>query len=526
MKSAPPGKVRGQVLMYVGELLTLFAIYFSTARLGLSLDAVSRFATLVWFPSGTAVAALLLFGYRLWPAILLGAFLVNLFNGAPLVVAVGIGIGNTLEALVATFLLKRNGFSYALDHLRDVLVLVLLAMPLSAFISATIGVSSLFLGKVISFSAYAPTWRAWWIGDMISILILTPFFLTWSTWPREKVSLHRLAELGILTVFVLAVGLLVFGGLLQTDQRSSPMTYLVFPPLIWASLRFGPRGALSAILAFSSLAIVGTIRGFVSFSSAGPSESLVYLQSFMGVIAVTSILLAAVMAERRELEQRKDAFIVMASHELKTPITTLKVLTHLLKGRFEQQRLSDPVLALAKMEKQIDRLTRLVNDLLDVTKIHAGRLDYAEERIALDALLRDSVETAQQMSTTHILTLHEASERDIIGDSERLEQVFLNLMSNAIKYSPQADKVDIHLTTAEDRVIVSVRDYGIGIPKEHHSKIFERFYRVLDVHDNTFPGLGMGLYVASEIVKRHGGRLWVESTEGKGATFFVSLPVA
>jgi len=117
---------------YVVEILLLFAIYFSTAKLGLSFDAVSRFATLVWFPSGIAVATLLLFGYRLWPAILLGAFLVNLVNGAPLFVAVGIGIGNTLEALVGTYLLKRYGFSNALDHLRDVLVLVLLAMPLSA----------------------------------------------------------------------------------------------------------------------------------------------------------------------------------------------------------------------------------------------------------------------------------------------------------------------------------------------------------------------------------------------------------
>src|SRR5437879_6083404 len=161
-----PSQRKQGYFSYVGAILTLFAIYFSTARLGLSLDAVSRFATLVWLPSGMALAALLLFGYRLWPGILIGAFLVNLFNGAPLVVAVGIGIGNTLEALVGTYLLKRKGFSHSLDRLRDVLVLVLLAIPVSALISATIGVSSLFLGKVIAFSSYYPTWQAWWVGDM------------------------------------------------------------------------------------------------------------------------------------------------------------------------------------------------------------------------------------------------------------------------------------------------------------------------------------------------------------------------
>src|SRR5882762_3265387 len=136
---------------------------------------------------------------------MIGAFLVNLFNGAPLFVAAGIGMGNTLEALVCTYLLKRNEFSYSLDHLRDVLLLVLLAIPLSAIISATIGVSSLFLGKVIAFSSYSPTWEAWWTGDMVSILILTPFLLTWRKWPRAQASGKRIAEMGILTLLVLAV---------------------------------------------------------------------------------------------------------------------------------------------------------------------------------------------------------------------------------------------------------------------------------------------------------------------------------
>ena len=203
---------------YFVAILLLFAIYFGTARLGLSFGAVSRFATLVWFPSGIAIAALFLFGYRLWPGIFLGAFLANLVHGAPLFVAIGIGIGNTLEALVGTYLLKRNGFRSSLDRLQDILVLVLLTMPISAFISATLGVSSLLLGKVIVVSSYYPTWSAWWVGDMISILILTPFLLAWGTWPHANVSGKRVAEMGILTLFVLAVGLIVFLGLLHTDQ--------------------------------------------------------------------------------------------------------------------------------------------------------------------------------------------------------------------------------------------------------------------------------------------------------------------
>src|ERR1700730_8391140 len=238
-----PSQRKQGYFSYLVKIIALFAIYFSTARFGLSLDAVSRFATLVWFPSGLALTALLLFGYRLWPGILLGAFLVNLLNGAPLFVAVGIGIGNTLEALAGTYLLKRHGFSIALDHLRDVLLLVLLAIPLSASISATIGVSSLLLGKVIAFPAYYPTWSAWWIGDVMSMLIVTPFLLIWSTWPRGKVSAKRIAEIAILILFVLAVGLVIFLEPFQIDQRSSSLTYLVFPRASWRALPFVPRGA-------------------------------------------------------------------------------------------------------------------------------------------------------------------------------------------------------------------------------------------------------------------------------------------
>ena len=231
------------------------------------------------------------------------------------------------------------------------------------------------------------------------------------------------------------------------------------------------------------------------------------------------------LTERMELEQRKDDFIGMASHELKTPITSLKGFAQLLKRKLEKQGLPESVAMLNKMEIQLTRLTNLISDLLDVSKIRAGKLDYAEETIDIDALVHDIADTIQQISTTHTITIHGASGAHIVGDSNRLGQVFTNLISNAVKYSPQADQVDIYLAASQNTVTVSVRDYGIGIPKEHQHKIFDRFYRVSEVDDRTFPGLGMGLYISSEIVKRHGGRLWIESAEGKGATFFISLPL-
>jgi signal transduction histidine kinase len=404
-------------------------------------------------------------------------------------------------------------------------------MPLSALISATIGVSSLFLGKVIAFSSYYPTWLAWWVGDMISILILTSFLLTWSTWPREKVSGKRLAEMAILTLFVLAVGLIVFLGLLQPDQRTYPLTYLVFPPLIWAALRFGPRGVISAIFALSSLAIVGTIQGVAPFStgevsSTGDlSESLLLLQSFMGIIAITSMILAAVVAERRALEQRKDEFIRMASHELKTPLTSVQAYTELLHMKFAELGNPEALRYLAKMATQIDKLSRLIADLLDLSKMQVGKVAFAEEVVDVEALIREVVENLQYTAARHQISIEGTAQREIVGDKERLGQVLINLITNAVKYSPSADRIIVHLTPTQETLTVSIQDFGIGIPKAHQEKVFERFYRVSSDRDRTYPGLGIGLYLAHQIIERHGGKMWVESVEGQGSTFSFSLPL-
>ena len=309
-------------LWYGATLLLLTAVYFGTARFGLSLGAFSGFAALVWVPSGIAVASLFLWRYRLWPAITLGAFLVNFFTGAHLFVAIGISIGNTLEALVCTALLKREGVRPALDSLHDILALVLVAAPLSALISATIGVSSLWFGGNLVWSSAYVTWGAWWLGDVSSLLLLSPLLLTWSQWPHPTRSSKRLIELGLFSACLLVIGLFLFLRPSSLTEKTAPTTYLVFPPLIWAALRFGPRGATSALVALSSFAVVGTILGVSPFSIGNLGERLFFLQGFMTITAATTLILAAVTAERYAFEQRKDAFLSMVSHELRSPLST------------------------------------------------------------------------------------------------------------------------------------------------------------------------------------------------------------
>ncbi|HEX6109320.1 MAG TPA: HAMP domain-containing sensor histidine kinase [Ktedonobacteraceae bacterium] len=300
----------------------------------------------------------------------------------------------------------------------------------------------------------------------------------------------------------------------------------MFPPLIWASLRFGPRGAISAIFALSILAIVGTIRSLGPFSIGRLSENLLLLQSFMEIIAITSMILAAVMAERRDLEQRKDEFISMAGHELKTPLTSLQGYTELLHMKFAQQGNQEALLYLSKMATQIDKLSKLIADLLDISKIQAGKVAFAEEAVDLDALVHEVVEHLQQTTSQHQISIEGRAQREIVGDKERLGQVLINLITNAIRYSPRAERIIVHLTHTPDTLTVSVQDFGIGIPKAHQVKVFERFYRVYSDQDRTYPGLGIGLYIAHQIIERHGGKMWVESVEGQGSTFSFSLPFA
>jgi PAS domain S-box-containing protein len=230
------------------------------------------------------------------------------------------------------------------------------------------------------------------------------------------------------------------------------------------------------------------------------------------------------ITERLELERRKDEFIGMASHELKTPITTLKGFIQLLRRKFEHRGLPEAVPTLTKMEAQVDRLTRLIDELLDVSKIQAGRVDYQEEPVDLAALLRETVELLQASSPTHSLLIRGTPQAWIMGDKDRLSQMVTNLITNAIKYSPQANQVDLSLTVSHTTVTLRVRDYGVGIPKAYQKNIFDRFYRVPDRHQ-AISGLGLGLYITHEIVKRHGGEITVESEEGKGSTFVVSLPL-
>ena len=285
---------------YLLRIAVLAGVYYGAAKLGLQLAFANPSVTAVWPPTGIALAALLLWGYRCWPGVAIGALLANAWTGVPVETVLGITLGNTLEALTGAWLLRRLGrFRSSIQRARDVLALVVLGATLSTLVSAAIGVASLRLGEAVTADALGSTFRVWWLGDMGGDLLVAPFVLLavghWREARRDRwlEALLLLAALAGLTAFVFS--------------RSEPVAYVVFPFLIWAALRLGPHGAATANLIVAGIAVAYTANGHGGFVEGTRDDSLLLSQTFMGVAAITSLLLAAIAAERRRAEAESAA---------------------------------------------------------------------------------------------------------------------------------------------------------------------------------------------------------------------------
>jgi len=306
-------------------LAPLAIFYFVAGKFGLSLAFVNASASPVWPPTGIAFAAFLVLGSRAWPAILVGAFLVNVTTAGSVVTSIGIAIGNTLEGrlgaeLVMLFANGRNVF----DRSRDVFKFVLLAALFSTTVSATIGVTSLTLAGYAHWRDYSSIWFTWWLGDAVGALIVGPILVLWCARGGVPWSRARLLEGVGLLAGVITLSALVFGGI-----SGEALTFLCVPPLIWAAFRFGQKGTATAIALLTVLATWGTVRGVGPFAHGPPNESLLLLQAFLGTMAVMSLLIAAVVAERKrdEAALARLASIVESSDDAITSKTLGGVVT-------------------------------------------------------------------------------------------------------------------------------------------------------------------------------------------------------
>ncbi|MEO6454561.1 MAG: PAS domain-containing protein [Ginsengibacter sp.] len=228
--------------------------------------------------------------------------------------------------------------------------------------------------------------------------------------------------------------------------------------------------------------------------------------------------------DKKIVEQQKDQFISIASHELKTPVTTIKAYGQIAESLLEKAGENQALSMIKKMGIQVNKLTTLIGDLLDISKIHQGKLIYNEDFFDFNDLAKEVVEDMQKTSASHKIKIHLDTTAEIYGDKNKLSQVINNLISNAIKYSPKADAIIVSTKLKNDGIELGVQDFGIGISAHEQLHVFEQFYRVTSGNQSTFPGMGIGLYICSEIITRQGGKIWVESIIDKGSTFYIWLP--
>jgi len=283
----------------------VFAAYVIAGKLSLRLAFVHPSASVVWPPTGIALAALLVLGLEFWPAILLGAFVVNVTTAGSAATSLGIAIGNTLEAVAGCYLVNRFAAGRAAFNTpRNVFWFAALAAMMSTAISATIGVTSLALGGYAVWSEFPAIWQTWWLGDVNGALIVTPVLLLWATRPHPRWDGKRVFELVALFVLLAATGEAVFGGLILSGSANGPLTYLCAPFLAWAALRFNQRKAATAALLLSAIAVTGTLRGHGPFATGSPHTSLIHLHFYLAVMALMTLVFAAEVAERRHQEEK------------------------------------------------------------------------------------------------------------------------------------------------------------------------------------------------------------------------------
>lgn len=283
----------------------LAAVYFTAAKLGLRFAFVDPSATAVWAPTGIALAGFLIFGFRVWPGVFLGAFLANLTTAGTLLTSIGIATGNTLEGVVGCYLVMRFAHGQrAFERAQDIFKFAFLAGTVSTTISATIGVTTLSLGGFAHWSMYGPIWRTWWLGDGVGAVVVAPLVLLWIENPHLNWTREQIIELVLLFLGLSLTAWIVFGGRFHPEVKSYPLEYICVPFLIWAAFRFGRRQAATATCVLAGIATWGTLHGYGPFSGEAPNTALLLAQVFMGIVSITGLALAAEVSERKRAEER------------------------------------------------------------------------------------------------------------------------------------------------------------------------------------------------------------------------------
>ena len=518
----------------------LIFVYFIAGKFGLMLASLHVSASPVWPPAGIALAALLVFGYRAWPAIFVGAFLVNVTTAGNVATSLAIASGNTLEAVCGAWLVNRfAGGTTVFDRPQGVFKFALAAV-VSTIIGPAFGVTSLALAGFADWTSYGAIWLTWWLGDTTGDLLIAPLIILWSIASKRRWNRREGVEVGILLLLLFVLSEAVFGGWLTISARNYPIAFICGPIVVWTAFRFAQRETATGIFILSAIAIWGTLHGFGPFVGETENQSLLTLQSWTAVVTITAMALSAGMAERRRAEEAlqqqkaiveaanrtKDHFLAMLSHELRTPLTP--VISALETLETEPAQTEEVKSALAMIRRNVELETQLIDDLLDFTRIAKDKLQLRFAPVDAHVAISNVVEICRAEADSRRLRVHlnlRANAHYLAADAAKFQQIVWNLLKNAIKFTAENGEIAISSSNPSPEVLtISVRDTGIGMKPEVMQRIFDPFEQGNRSFERRFGGLGLGLAISKSLAQAHGGTLTAQSDgRHRGSTFLLSM---
>lgn len=516
--------------------------YFLTGLWGLDLAFINSNVTLIWPPTGIAIAGLFFLRLNAAPGILAGALIANLLNGADPVIATCIAAGNTV-GMVIGYGLARSAFRGAPDfaQVRFTVSFIVYAAILGTIFTSLWGVSTLYLANIIQGGAVLETGLVWWIGDAMGVLIFGAPLISIAKIRKNLITWPGILEFAFLLAFASTICYSVFFADLGIASHY-PLIYLVFPFLVWAAIRFGPGGGSILVLLVAVFSINSTAAGLGPFAREEIHNSLLFLHTYLSLFAITTLFLGSILEEKRqyvleisdareradESNRLKSEFLANMSHEIRTPVSVILGFIDLLK---------DPELTEVDRNHHIDTIRRnghhllaLINDILDLSRIEAGRLPVEKQKVALVAFLEELSEPFRLHARDKGLGFSLSNEgnvpRYIISDPMRLRQILSNLLGNAVKFTERGT-VGLHLTASPEgsgtNLQFTVTDTGPGMDSVQIKNLFKPFSQVDTSPQRRFGGAGLGLAISRRLAELMKGQLEVESAPDVGSSFSFKL---